>query len=92
MSGSISQMTIRSTLGCRTNDPAVTPAPKPTISTVRAGVHQGRDMAEQPLQPHVVRLGRGFHLAATWKFANVSQLDDGNGGVHAFAHIEMASL
>ena len=33
--GSISQMTIRSTSGYRTKDPAVTPAPMPTTSTLR---------------------------------------------------------
>ena len=33
MSGSISQITIRLMPGCSTNDPAVTPAPKPTTST-----------------------------------------------------------
>ena len=34
-SGSISQIVIRSILGCRVNEPAVTPAPNPTTSTER---------------------------------------------------------
>ena len=44
--------------------PAVTPAPQPmTSDLLRLFRHQRRQVAEHPLQAHVLRLARGLHLA-----------------------------
>ena len=44
--------------------PAVTPAPQPMTSTVFGLLrHQRRQVAEHPLQAHVLRLARRLHLA-----------------------------
>ena len=65
ISGSISQITIRLIAEYGTKLPAVTPAPKPTISTDFGSLmEQRRQVSEHALQPHVVGLGGGLHLAA----------------------------
>ena len=63
-SGSISAMVSCSTAGSIETAPAVTPAPQPMTRTFLAcGRHQRRQVAEHALQPHVLRLARGLHLA-----------------------------
>src|SRR6478752_10080451 len=49
------------------------------------------DVGEEPLQPHVLRLARGFDLAADVEVADpAGQLGHRDGGVHPFADIEVA--
>ena len=63
-SGSISAMVTRSTRGSMLTAPAVTPAPQPMTSTDRGcRRNQRREVAEHPLQPHVLRLARRLDLA-----------------------------
>src|SRR5689334_16502466 len=69
ISGSISQITMRSTPGCVTNDPAVTPAPKPTTSTL-LGVFVISADKWPSMRCSRMSCGRldASTLPATWKF------------------------
>jgi len=52
-------------------------------------VHQRGEVAEQPLQPHVLRFGGRFHFSADVKTSPaVGAFRYGNRGVDAFAHIQ----
>ena len=69
-----------------TNDPAVTPAPKPTVSTdFGSGMNQRRHMSHHALQAHIEN-GRGrFRFAADVEMALARALGDQDRGVDAFA-------
>ena len=59
----------------------------------RIRMQQRRQMSEQPLQPHVLRFGRRFHLAAHVKVrGHVVVLRIGDGGIHAFGDVEQSPV
>ena len=70
--------------------PAVTPAPQPITRTDRASSrHQRRQMAEHPLQAHVLRLARRLDLArVVVAEAAVRQPRDGHRRVESLARIQ----
>ena len=83
-----------STAGSIETAPAVTPAPQPITSTffgVRG--HERRQVAEHPLQPHVLRLARRLDLAGVVIVAHaVLALRHGDGGVPALADVDDVGL
>ena len=89
-SGSISQIAIRSMLGYKVNEPAVTPAPNPTTSTERGSVwNSAGTCREHPLQPHIVWFGGCLHFAADVELKSaVVPLRNGDGRIHALADVQ----
>ena len=91
MSGSISQMTMRSTLGVQHERSRGHAGAEPDDEHgARVRVHQRRHVAEQTLQPHVVHLARRLDLAAHVEVPDAAfLLRHGDRRVQPFTRIEI---
>ena len=94
MSGSISQITMRLMPGCvHERSRRHARAESDDEHRLRIVIEQRRDVAEHPLQPHVLRQARRLDLAGDVEVARAARfLGHGDRRVHPFADVQILRL